>query len=195
MKGTNSEYLFEIDFDQWALLKDSETGLLKDPVPAEEFEVFEYWCDEYHKPVRQVIPKDGDAYYADFLNLRTCKLERRVSLTLGWSAYDDEISKEKYEELCQVALLKYHYNKHVDSSALVPHHRLNLGFWRLKDELIIYMTREAYHVNCEEKKVKKFRQFNTDMLNSATRISEYEFYHSIIRRLLKIDENILIDET
>lgn len=194
MNSTDSEYIFKIDFNKWKLLRDSETGLLKDPVPEENFEKFEYWCDKNHKPVRQIIPKEGNANYADFLNLSTCKLERKVSLTLGWRAYDDEISKEEYEELCQVALLEYHYNNHIDNTTLIPYQRLGLHFWIFKDKIIIKKAKKIYYVNCEKKKVEKLLQFNEEMLSTAIKITEYEFYNSVIRKLLRIHGNFLINK-
>ncbi len=105
------EPLFKIDFNNWGLPKNPETGLPTEPVPSENFYKYEYWSDVFNQPIRQIIPKNGSPLYADYLNLDSITLHRKVSSLLGDSAYDDEISKSEYETLCQTVLLRYHYQK------------------------------------------------------------------------------------
>ena len=192
MSNTSFEHLFKIDFEKWTLLKDAETGELKEPVSIGNFERFEYWDDKDHQPVRQVIQKDGYSHYADYLNVKTRKLERRVSSLLGVSPYDDEINKEEYEELCQVALLEYHYNRLVNYKALLPYQRMALSYLKCQDSILIQKTKSLYAVDCSEKRVMKIRK-SKELIESSVVINEYEFYHLVIQKLLKIHGNFLIN--
>ncbi|MEO0527164.1 MAG: hypothetical protein AAFZ89_08055, partial [Bacteroidota bacterium] len=74
-----NEHLFKIDFNTWSLPKNPESGLLTEPVATEEFDSFEYWSDQFNKPVRQIICKDNSRNYADYLDLDTATLKRQVS--------------------------------------------------------------------------------------------------------------------
>ena len=189
-----SEYLFKIDFNQWKLLKDAETGELKDPVAPENFDRYEYWDDKGHRPVRQIITKNGRDHYADYLNIETGKLERRVASVLGWSPYDDEISKEAYEELCQTALLEHHYHRNINDRILVPYQRLALSYYQSGKLLFIKHVRLLYPVNIEKKQLEKRRWFKEKILSRATQLSEYEFYYAVIRELQNIHGSLLPDQ-
>ena len=192
MSNTSLEHLFKIDFEKWTLLKDAETGQLKEPVSIGDFDRFEYWDDKNHQPVRQIIQKDGYSHYADYLNLKTGKLERRVSSLLGVSSYDDEIDQEEYEELCQVALLEYHYNLLINYKALLPYHRMALSYLKTQDSVLIQKTKSLYAVDYSEKRLIKTSK-GKELVKSSVEIGEYEFYHFVIQKLLKIHGNFLVD--
>ena len=183
--------IFNIDYDNWKLLKHHETGELVDPVPLNEFDKYEYWDDKQHNPVRQIIPKVGEPLYADYLNVKTGQLERKVSSLLGWSAYDDEISKEQYEELCQTTLLDYHYRKHIDYTAILPFQRIGLVYFKFQDEVFIKKGKEIFSVNYEEKKLVNSSEPIEDFINSSITISENEYYTEVIQKLMEKDVDIL----
>lgn len=182
---------FNIDYNKWKLLKNPETGKLEDPITLDEFERYDYWDDKQHNPVRQIIPKIGQPIYADYLNVKTGKLERKVASLLGWSAYDDEISKEQYEELCQTTLLDYHYRKHIDYTAILPFQRIGLVFFKYQDEVFIKKGKEIFSVNYEEKKIVNFSEQIKHFVNSSMTISEKEFYSVVIQKLIERYDNII----
>ncbi|WP_430965293.1 hypothetical protein [Spongiimicrobium sp. 2-473A-2-J] len=180
-----SEPLFKIDYNKWDLLKNPETGLLIEPVPIEDFDRFEYWSDELNRPVRQIISKKKRRLYADYLNLNTASLYRRVSSLLGVSPYDDEISKEKYEELCQIALLKHNYQKQINYEILIPFQSLALTFLKYKEKTLIRKANTLYEVNCEKQRVEKTSLISENIIDKAKGISEYEFYYSVIQTMIE----------
>lgn len=179
--------LFKIDFNKWKLLKNPETGLLIDPVPMDDFDKFQYWSNLFKEPIRQIICKKEASLYADYLNLDSATLYRRASLTLGFSAYDDEITKEEYEELCQTALLKHHYNKHINYEILLPFQTLALTFLRFQEKVLILKLKELYKVNTQKRLLEKTSLFSEDILAQCEKISEHEFYYYIIQELIKKD--------
>ena len=176
--------LFKIDFTKWRLPKNPETGLPIEPVPEKDFDKFEYWSDELNRPVRQVIPKKGSPLYADRLSLKTATLYRGVC-SLGISAYDDEITKEVYEELCQTELLKYHYHKQINYEVLLPFQRLALDFLKLAEQPYILKTSNLYTVNVQKRILEMVTSNTKDIINQAEKVSEFEFYYLTIKELIK----------
>lgn len=182
-----SKPLFKIDFNTWRLPKNPETGLPIEPVPSENFNKYEYWSDTFNQPIRQVIPKNGRPLYADYLNLDTITLRRKVSSLLGVSAYDDEISKDEYEALCQTALLRHHYQKQINYEALLPFQTLALTFLRFQEKVLILKTQQLYTVNYKEKKLERISLNPRDILDKSEKISEHEFYYAIIKELIELN--------
>ncbi|WP_350287297.1 hypothetical protein [uncultured Croceitalea sp.] len=180
-----NEPIFNIDYNSWRLLKNPETGLLIEPVPIEDFDKFEYWSDEFNQPVRQVISINDRPSYADYLDVKTGLLHRRVALLLGCSAYDDEISKEQYEELCQTVLLKHHYQKQINYELLLPYQSLALSFFEFEGRLLINKVHSLFELNCEKQMVEKTILSLDDMISKAKKLSEHEFYHAAIRVLIE----------
>ena len=176
--------LFKINYSTWGLLKNPETGLLFEPVPIEEFDRFEYWRDQFNTPVRQVICKNKPCYYADYLNLNTATLQRSVKSTLGWSAYDDEISKEQYEALCQMVLLKDRFKKLINADVLIPFQTLALTYFAWKEQFFIGKTISTYEINFGKLKLEKTNLSQEDIAGFK-RISEYDFYYGIFTILIK----------
>lgn len=179
------EPFFNIDYSSWKLLKNPETGLLIEPVPIEDFDRFDYWSDEFNQPVRQVISKKERPLYADYLNVKTASLYRRVASLLGCSAYDDEISKEQYEELCQTVLLKHNYQEQINDEILLPYQSLALTFFKFDGKLLISKAHLLYEVNCEKQMVEKTILSLNHISAKAKKLSEYEFYHSVIKVLIE----------
>ena len=179
------EPIFKINYNKWSLLKDPETGLFINPVPSDEFDRFEYWSDEFNQPVRQIICKNKRCYYADYLDLNTATLKREVNSTLGVSAYDDEISKEQYEELCQLVLLKKNFRNHINYQILLPFQSLALSFLKYKEKMLIRKSKVVYVVNCKKQRVEKKSLLSGNIIAKAKEINEYEFYYSVIQILIK----------
>lgn len=178
------EPLFKINFNKWGLLKNPETGLLFEPVSIEEFDRFEYWRDQFNNPVRQIICKNKPSLYADYLNLNTATLQRVVKSTLGWNAYDDEISKEQYEELCQTVLLKDRFKKLIDYDVLIPFQTLALTYFVWNERFFAGKTTYIYEVNFGKLKLEKTNLSQEDIV-SLKRISEYEFFYGIFNILIE----------
>ena len=155
-----------------------------EPVPEKDFDRFEYWSDELNRPVRQVISKNGVRMYADRLSLKTATLYRGVC-SLGISAYDDEITKEVYEELCQTELLKYHYDKQINNEALQPFQTAALDFIRLADKPYILKANNLYAVNVQKRRLEMVASDVKNSANNPEKISAYEFYYLTIQELLK----------
>ena len=178
------EPLFKINFNKWGLLKDPETGLLVEPVSIEDFDRFEYWKDQFNTPVRQVICKNKPCYYADYLNLNTATLQRAVKSTLGWSAYDDEISKEQYEELCQTVLLKDRFKKLINCDVLIPFQSLALTYFIWNERFFVGKTISIYEVNFGKLKLEK-TNLSQENIVSLKKVREYEFYYGVFNVLIE----------
>ncbi len=189
--SVKSDYLFEIDFNKWNLLKHPETGELKDPVSLDNFEGFEYWDDKSHRPVRQIMVKNGMSNYADYLDTETGELDRRPSSLLGVSPYDDEISKEEYEELCQTVMLEYHYKRLINDETLMPFQRLGLEYLKSQGLILILKHKTLFAVDHRDRKVIHIG-WDKDLIKSSVKISEYEYYYSVINNIIRINGNISI---
>lgn len=180
-----NEPLFNIDYNSWRLLKNPETGSLIEPVSPEDFDKFEYWRDAFNQPVRQVISKKDRSLYADYLDVTTGLLHRRVASLIGCSPYDDEISKEQYEELCQIVLLKHHYQKQINHEILLPYQSQALSFFEFEGKLFISKVHSVYTVNYEKQMVDKTNLSLHDVVTKAKKISEYEFHHAVVQALIE----------
>lgn len=178
------EPLFKINYNKWGLLKEPETGFLFEPVPIEEFDRFEYWSDQFNKPVRQVICKNKPCHYADYLNLNTATLQRAVKSTLGWSANDDEISKLEYEELCQTVLLKNRFKKLINYDVLIPFQTLALTYYVWNERFLVGKTKYIYEINFRKLRLEK-TNLSQENIVSFKRISEYKFYYGIFNVLIE----------
>ena len=176
--------LFRIDFNKWQLLKDPESGLPKEPVPQANFDHFEYWSDEFNRPVRQVICKDTFGQYADYLDLDTVILHRRVSLLLGNSPYDDEIDKVQYEELWQQVFLKHRFQKFIDYNVLHPFQTKALCYYCYKKKFLIKKAATFYKVNFTTLALEETILSQGD-IDNARKISEYEYCYHIVNILVK----------
>ena len=179
-----AEPLFKINYNDWGLLKNPETGMLFDPVLIQEFDRFEYWSDQFNKPVRQVICKNKPCNYADYLNLNTAALQRSVNSTLGWSAYDDDISKEQYEELCQKVLLEDRFKKLINYDILMPFQTIALTYFVWNNRFFIGKNTYIYEINFGKLKLEK-TDLSKKNIVSLKRISEYEFFYGIFNVLIK----------
>lgn len=182
--------IFNIDFNTWKLLKNPESGVLEEPVPKKEFDHFEYWSDAFNQPVRQIISKNNSSHYADYLDLETATLSRRVSSLLGWSPYDNEIDKNQYEELCQLVLLKHRFKKLVNLDILIPFQTITLRFYDWDARLLIGKTKKLYGFNFKKLMLEETNVSKEEMVNAKS-ISEYEYYYGIFNILIKsFDLNI-----
>ena len=176
--------IFSIDFNNWQLLKKPESGVLEDPVAAEDFNHFKYWSNEFNQPVRQIICNNSFSNYADFLDLDTVVLHRRVSLLIGSSPYDDEINKNQYEELCQLVLLKHRFKKLINYDILIPFQTLTLDYYGWNGKFVIRKTKKLYEINFTTLKLEETNLSQEEGVN-LKRISEYKFYYGIFNVLIE----------
>lgn len=178
------EPLFNIDFEQWSLPVNHETGLPKEPVESEDFDGYAYWNVHYKGPIRQILSKSGNDFYGDYLVAASGTLRRGVIGLVDSSPYDTEYTKEQWERLCQTTVMRYQYNKLINTDAVVPllSRALSEAYFSLGEEPYFKRGDRVFRLNGANRALEP----TTIDPQVATEIQEEEYYYLSLSALIKV---------